>query len=98
MSKQTKPDQFEPRVRFNWGFHEATADLAQGRKARDVSAHFDPSYAAGFVAGAAEFRSTGVRNESSEPAWQRARSAEKAAAEQRKAQRAARPSSNVVRV
>ena len=25
-----------PRVRFNWGFHDATADEAAGRPARDM--------------------------------------------------------------
>ena len=66
---------FEPRVRFNWGFHQAQDDMARGARYRDVSRHFDRHYAAGYEAGRQEFRETGKRNESSEPAWQASRSA-----------------------
>jgi len=68
-----------PRVRFNWGFHNATADEAAGRPARDMSSHFCRPYAAGYLAGrttmaglmtaAAAAGTSAERPESSEPAW-----------------------------
>lgn len=69
-----------PRVRFNWGFHDATADEIAGRPVRDMlSGHFCPPYAAGYRVGRAtmarlitEAATAGVsaeRPQSSEPAW-----------------------------
>ena len=68
-----------PRVRFNWGFHDATADEIAGRPVRDMSGHFCRSYAAGYLAGRStmarlitEAVTAGVsaeRPQSSEPAW-----------------------------
>lgn len=68
-----------PRVRFSWGFHDATADEIAGRPVRDMSGHFCPPYAAGYRAGRstmarliAEAATAGVsaeRPQSSEPAW-----------------------------
>ena len=59
-----------PRVRFNWGFHDATADVCAGRPARDMTSHFCRPYAAGYLAGtAAMVDDAGLPGESSEPAW-----------------------------
>ena len=65
-----------PRVRFNWGFHDATADVCAGRPARDMTSHFCRPYAAGYLAGTAAMVDDAglpgegvVRPESSEPAW-----------------------------
>lgn len=61
--------QFPPRVRFNWGFHDAQHDMSEGRTPRDVIHHFDKPYAAGYMSGIVEYRETGVRNASSGAAW-----------------------------
>ena len=58
-----------PRVRFNWGFHDATCDISRGRKARDVAGHFCRPYAAGYLAGLQAMAETSERPETSEPAW-----------------------------
>ena len=68
-----------PRVRFNWGFHDATCDVSRGRRVRDVSGHSCRPYAAGYLAGrttmaglmvaAAAAGTSAERPESSEPAW-----------------------------
>ena len=68
-----------PRVRFNWGFHDATADEIAGRPARDMSSHSCRPYAAGYLAGrttmaglmsaATAAGTSAERPESSEPAW-----------------------------
>lgn len=60
---------YEPRVRFNWGFHDGTCD-AQWSSERDVSNHFDFVYAEGYRAGIKAFSDTGVRPESSDSAWE----------------------------
>jgi hypothetical protein len=57
-----------PRIRFNWGFHDGTAEAQLGN-VRDMSGHFDSVYAEGYRAGLAAFRATGTRPESSEAAW-----------------------------
>jgi hypothetical protein len=58
-----------PRVRFNWGFHDATADEAAGRPARDMSGHSCRPYAAGYLAGLQAMVGASERPETSEPAW-----------------------------
>lgn len=63
-----------PRVRFNWGFHDAAAGRCAGRSARDVSGHFDRAYATGYLAGQAATCGLGGgasvdHPESSGPAW-----------------------------
>lgn len=58
-----------PRVRFNWGFHDATCDISRGRKARDVAGHFCRPYAAGYLAGVQAMIGCTERPETSEPAW-----------------------------
>lgn len=60
---------FPPRVRFNWGFHDAQYDAQERRRVRNMSDHFDKAYAAGYMSGIAEYRQTYQRNESSDPAW-----------------------------
>ena len=65
----TKTKMFPPRVRFNWGFHDAQHDATEGRPARDMTRHFDRFYVAGYTEGTAEYKQTKARNESSEPAW-----------------------------
>lgn len=58
-----------PRIRFNWGFHAATDDVVRGRAAKDMSDHFDRSYAAGYLAGQLHMASATERPDSSESAW-----------------------------
>jgi hypothetical protein len=67
-TKNTKSLLDSPRVRFNWGFHDATAEAARGR-VRDVSRHFDRTYAAGYAAGVRAMQGTTARPESSDSAW-----------------------------
>jgi len=57
-----------PRIRFNWGFHDGTAEAQRG-SLRDVTFHFDKVYAEGYRAGIEAFCATGTRPESSEAAW-----------------------------
>lgn len=63
-----KATQFDDRIRFNWGFHDGANDAEDRKMPRDVSAHFDQVYAAGYLAG---FRTVvdGEDRASSEPAW-----------------------------
>jgi hypothetical protein len=72
-----KSNQFGPRVRFNWGFHDATRERKDGYTRRlsetihsteFVGRSRDPLYYAGYEAGLAADMSAG-RPESSEPAW-----------------------------
>jgi len=60
---------FPARVRFNWGFHDATADVDTGRAVRDVSGHYDRAYAAGYTAGIAAMVGATERPDSSDAAW-----------------------------
>lgn len=59
---------FEDRVRFNWGFHDGSGEASRGH-VRSVDGHFDPVYAAGYVAGVKVFQDTGARPELSDAAW-----------------------------
>lgn len=61
---------FPPRVRFNWGFHDASFEMAQGR-ARTLSANQDRFYVAGHVAGKLDFETTGQRSPLSDAAWEK---------------------------
>lgn len=65
-----------PRITFNFGFHDATADAERGRPNRAYGeghpmppAESYPGYEAGYRAGYADFVATGKRADSSEPAW-----------------------------
>ena len=87
---------FEPRVRFNWGFHDAVADCE--RKARkDVINHFDAVYAEGYERGVEAHRVIGVKAVSSESAWICREDSRKDAAARAKRLRDARPDSRTVR-
>lgn len=59
-----------PRIRFNWGFHDATGEHALGIKrevrATDAGGWF---YAAGYAAGLAAVKDGAERPSSSERAW-----------------------------
>ncbi len=72
-TKNSAP-KFSDRVRFNWGFHDGTREAQNPKMSltdgvRDMSTHFDRAYAAGYLAGVADFRATGERCESSDAAW-----------------------------
>jgi len=91
---QTK---FEPRVRFNWGFHDAVADCE--RKVRkDVSNHFDAIYAEGYERGREAYNVIGVKAVSSESAWRCREDSRKGAAARAKRLRDMRPESREVLV
>lgn len=72
---------FSDRVRFNWGFHDATHDAELGHVDRasltSPLGAIQPlpagdqwrAYREGYVAGRAEYARTGSRPASSEPAW-----------------------------
>lgn len=70
----TKQSQFEPRVRFNWGYHDAqfsagklTPDGAT-RNEEWADSHFDRAYGKGFRAGMAD-KSAGLYTGNSDAAW-----------------------------
>lgn len=65
--KQTH--QFLPQVRFNWGFHDATGEGERSSPARDMTTHFDPFYAAGYMAGRKVWDETRIRPQQSASAW-----------------------------
>lgn len=76
-----------PRVRFNWGFHDATFDvehklddrrnLKAGETRRGGAGPLDrttplgKAYAAGYEAGQEAMKTAKKRPESSEPAWRK---------------------------
>jgi hypothetical protein len=66
---------FEPRVWFNWGYHDGANDTQNGWKRADGCTvsdiqvkHFDRNYADGYVAGVYDFRD-GKYTEDSTLAW-----------------------------
>ena len=65
---------FSDRIRFNWGFHDATHDKSMGRNRQLIPEGElfclpdDSAYCAGYDAGQRETLATG-RPESSQPAW-----------------------------
>lgn len=59
---------FPERVRFNWGFHDGTAE-AERAKVRDMEGHQDRSYVHGYVRGVLAWKNQGYRPESSDDAW-----------------------------
>lgn len=73
---KTSTSQFEPRVRFNWGYHDAQGteyisvqSYHDTQRTRDWAAeHFDKHYGAGFIAGLND-KELGRYNGSSEQAW-----------------------------
>ncbi|MGT2457666.1 hypothetical protein ACU4GI_32710 [Cupriavidus basilensis] len=66
---QPQTSKFPDRVRFNWGFHDGTRDKEDGR-VRDMDAHYDRTYADGYVRGVLDFHNTGERAASSDRAWE----------------------------
>lgn len=72
----TRTSQFEPRVRFNWGYHDAQGlelisvqRYHDTRRTRDwASEHFDKHYGAGFIAGLND-KELGRYTGNSEQAW-----------------------------
>jgi hypothetical protein len=87
----------EPRIRFNWGFHDAVADCERNSR-RDVSKHFDSVYAEGYACGVEAHRAIGIKAVSSESAWKCREDSRKDAAKRRKALRDVRCNNYVVRV
>lgn len=62
--------EFPPRVRFNWGFHDGSADAERGRDPQwKPEAHHDAVYVAGYYGGRDAYRHHGVRPESSDEGW-----------------------------
>jgi hypothetical protein len=55
------------RTRFNWGYHDGAMDMKRGT-VRDVSHHFDRTYATGYEAGVLAQR-TGTYEGTSFGAW-----------------------------
>jgi hypothetical protein len=77
-----------PRVRFNWGFHDAQHDAERGMpRARGRGRE----YAAGYTHGFAAWDVWPVRIETSEPAWQLYQSDKLAAQRAAKRLKNARP-------
>lgn len=68
-----KPFNPEPRVRFNYGFHDGAADQARGFVAfwnrGPVARHFDQVYVEGYYAGQDAVKA-GRSTESSQSAWE----------------------------
>lgn len=99
MAKKNDLPKFEDRVRFNWGFHDATADAEVKRLPMwHGKTHPDAVYVEGYEAGAAFFKEHGHRPESSEPAWVSRQEKRKVETERRKSVRAARPQQRQIRV
>lgn len=87
MAKQVtkKQAKFSARIRFNWGFHDATQDAAEGRPNRAIvvseesaerlgarplpSGKEGEAYRYGYFAGQASFSRLKTREASSDPAW-----------------------------
>ena len=61
-------DNFPDRVRFNWGFHDGSAE-AERASVRDMDQHPDKAYANGYVRGVLAWKNLGYRPESSDNAW-----------------------------
>ncbi len=66
--KRSDGTTFPDRVRFNWGFHDGTAE-AERAKVRDMESNQDRSYAHGYVRGVLAWKNLGYRPESSDEAW-----------------------------
>lgn len=101
MRKSTKAEspKFSSRIRFNWGFHDGQADAVAGRKPFvPTDQNPDRDYARGYLAGVDEFKATGKRNESSEPAWLVHRTAAETARDERRALKNARPDTRIIRI
>ena len=71
-------EKFSDRVRFNWGFHDATHDASMGWPNRLLTIEGpsiarplpnDPAYCEGYRRGQQSFAALGYRVESSEAAW-----------------------------
>jgi hypothetical protein len=62
----TKSTLDQPRIRFNWGFHDGAEH--RRNRVRNVSGHFDRIYAEGYRAGVSAAAS-GENTESSASAW-----------------------------
>ena len=60
--------EFEPRVRFNWGFHDAT--LIASRQSSLTPETLDPAYLAGYSHGTESYRQLGYRAPNSQSAWE----------------------------
>lgn len=79
MSTKTKTERFNDRTRFNWGFHDATLDAAEGwpdrtqivdaKGLRRPLPADDAAYCEGYRRGLASYAKLGRREESSEAAW-----------------------------
>lgn len=86
MARKAKPKinpAFTPRMRFNWGYHDAAHDHNRGRirlivnripdgenPTRYVLAQYDPDYTQGYIEGESDALG-GIYAENSEQAWRR---------------------------
>jgi hypothetical protein len=68
---EEKP-RFEPRVRFNWGYHDGALAAKEGIRPQWKSPHFDPHYEAGYNEGTNDHK-LGEYHEDSSEAWSRTR-------------------------
>lgn len=59
---------FPERVRFNWGFHDGSAE-AERAVVREMEDHQDRAYANGYVRGVLAWKNLGYRPETSDEAW-----------------------------
>lgn len=70
---------FCPRVRFNWGFHDARSEASRGRARTidltrpsceaNIGPNHDAFFARGYAAGLADFAAHGDRETTSTDAW-----------------------------
>lgn len=85
MAKRTRNTviaHFSDRIRFNWGFHDATRDQLAGcprillhggkQNPQTVSKEYDAAYFHGYARGLKSAKESGMRLETSEPAWNEA--------------------------
>lgn len=93
-------DTFSPRVKFNWGYHDAVAEFQRGKprgtvekgdqNMKTVSKQFNKHYYHGYLKGI-EHAKADSADETSDRAWSEHREQEKKGAADRKALRDARP-------
>ena len=66
--KTSKTKNTEPRIRFNWGYHDGAHEAQNRMWDRSLKSHFDKIYIQGYQAGRSDFLN-GIYNQDSTEAW-----------------------------
>lgn len=67
-SKTSKIKNTEPRIRFNWGYHDGAMEAQKRGWDRSLKPHFDQIYIEGYQAGRSDFLN-GIYAGDSTEAW-----------------------------